>query len=466
MIMTEYDKLINEHFDISDSLTRRCIIAMKEDAQQSQLLGALSSALYDKVVNNVDKIDFGSIPRSRGDITKIDGYDNTMECLNIMRKLILEYKEDPHVVDVVLTAVQNIKERKALFMKAFTLGIELPIVLYNLIVLSIEQSVSFLISVCIQYVKDPETKSIDVALDKAAYYNVKDNVIYEQLEKFNESCANGDVDKVFEAVMKSKNKVAESFMDDYLPVPADNDEVLPAQDSDDTVVQPKDVPVDPTAEPVHEEEPSDDLAEIEAPEDEDSDGQEPDVPAPQPVLVPDTDDSVSGEDDYKDQIPDYNIMPGNDIAGPSDKLVNANEDLALALTIATGIIGGGFIIYKTILKVIIPMMRVLTYNLISSRMKISDSLAVQAQFIELNALKLQNSTIDDDGLDEASRRRIVDKQMKIAAKMKTASNKWAIDSKTSSKKAKEMIEDEKKKFKIEEFKDQVPADVYNKSVLF
>ena len=462
MILTDYDKLVAEHFDISDSLTRRCIIALKESDDQSQLLSALSTALYDKVVNNVDKIDFGTIPRSRGDITKVDGYDNTVECLNIMRRLVMEYKEDPHVVDVVITAIENVKERKAIFMKAYALGINLPITLYNLIVLCIEQSVSFLIAVCIQYIKDPSSKSINAALDKAAYYNVKDNVMYEQLEKFNESCANGELDNVLEAAMRNNTKFSESFLDDYIPARADDDSVIPGDDSD-SVVQPKDVPADPEAEPVHEEDPED-PAEVEVPEDEDSDGQEPDVPAPQAVVVPDeSPNSVSGEDDYKDSVPDYNIMPGNDIAGPSDKVVNANESIVTVIT-AVGV--GAVVVYKTLVKVIIPMMRVITYNLLSSKAKLSDSLSVQAQFIEMNALKLQNSTSYDDGLDNDTRKKAIDRQLKIASKMKTLSNKIAIDSKTSQKKAKEMVEAEKKKFKIEEFKDQVPSDVYNKSVLF
>ena len=37
---------------------------------------------YDKIVAKVDKIDFGTIPRSRGDITKIEDAKNCKGCLN------------------------------------------------------------------------------------------------------------------------------------------------------------------------------------------------------------------------------------------------------------------------------------------------------------------------------------------------------------------------------------------------
>ena len=139
-MMNEFDQIIREHFDASDTKTRKLIVSL-EDAEQTQLLSALSSALYDKIVHNVDKIDFGSIPRSRGDITKVDGYDNTMECLNIMRRLVMEYKQNPQIVDTVITAQENIRNRKGIFMKAFATNADFPMVLYNLIVLSIEQYV-------------------------------------------------------------------------------------------------------------------------------------------------------------------------------------------------------------------------------------------------------------------------------------------------------------------------------------
>ena len=188
MILNDYDKIINEHLDLMDSATRRCVIAL-EDSEQSQMLTALSSALYDKIVEKVDDIDFGTIPRSRGDITKVDGFDKTEECLKIMKRLVEEYKQDPTVVDNVIGAIQNVKEHKPVFMKAYALNIEFPMVLYNLIVAAIENSVSFLISVCIQYVKDPETNDVAAAVDKVAYYNAKSNLLYEQLVDFNKSCA-------------------------------------------------------------------------------------------------------------------------------------------------------------------------------------------------------------------------------------------------------------------------------------
>ena len=130
-ILSETDMIIKEYFDLSDKSTLRFITSLNED-DKSTVITALASSLYDKIVEKVDDINFGSIPKSKGDITKVDKYQDTVECLDIIKKLVLEYKENPECVDTVINAINNIKTRKALFMKAFSLKVELPMILYNL----------------------------------------------------------------------------------------------------------------------------------------------------------------------------------------------------------------------------------------------------------------------------------------------------------------------------------------------
>ena len=64
ILKRDYDQIIRENFDLSDKYTRQYIVTL-EDAQQEQLIDALSAALYDKIVAKVDEIDFGTIPKSR-----------------------------------------------------------------------------------------------------------------------------------------------------------------------------------------------------------------------------------------------------------------------------------------------------------------------------------------------------------------------------------------------------------------
>lgn len=450
--MDDFNLLIRENFDIMDTPTRKCVVAL-EDAEQSQLLSALSSALYDKIVEKVDKIDFGTIPRSRGDITKVDGFDQTEECLKIMRQLVIEYKEDPAIVDSILTAIENIKNRKNIFMKAYALNIEMPMVFYNLIVMAIEQSVSFLIAVCIQYIKDPSSQSMVAALDKVAYNNTKDNLLYEQISKFNETCASGDLDKLFSDIIKTGGKIHESdteFEDSCGGVNTIVINVGKGNGNGSSCPEPKD----------GEKECEDKKDSLFAGDDKEKENSE------------------DGKEDSKEVMPTVADEPANPevLLTPEEPV---EESFSLAATwlgakalqqaaIVGGIaLTGGSVamtMYKLLIKVVIPMMRSITYFLYNSKMQISDCLATQAQFLEVNAYKLQYTTNID--MDDSKRAKVIQKQLKIADKLKSWANKFAIDSKKAKKDANELAQSEAKKMKIDELKDELPADVYSKSVLF
>lgn len=410
MILNDYNKLIRENFDISDTKTRRTIIAL-EDAEQSQLLTALTSALYDKIVEKVDKIDFGTIPRSRGDITKVEGFEKTLECLNIMRQIVMEYKENPDIVDTVLSAIENIRNRKATFVKAYSMNIEFPIVLYNTVVLSIEQCVSFLIAVCIQYIKDPATQDMKAALDKVSYSNTRDNLLYEQLVSFNKLCVSKEIDSILDDIIKKGGKLAE---DASIVINVKGD---------------VDVDVKKFGSP---------FKKYDCDDDDDKDEKEPcdGIEVPSCDTVPVNGDCASGS--YPEPV---------------------EEGLGLIIGLgALGAVGAGFALKgaSILIKAVIPMLRNMVYFVYNVRTKLSDTMAVQAQFIEANAYRLMYST--DSNLTDEKRKKVVDKQLRIAEKLKNIANKIAINSNKAEKETQVMSAEDEKKKKIDDLKDQLPDD--------
>lgn len=455
MILNEYNELFSENFDLYDQPTRKCIIAL-EDAEQDQLLTALASALYDKVVEKADKIDFGTIPTSRGDITKVEGFNNTEECLKIMRTLVNEYKEDPFVIDTVITAVENIKSRKAKFMKAYSLNIELPMLTYNLITLAIEQSVSFLISVCIQYIKDPTSENITAALDKVAYNNSRDNLLYQNLDVFNQSCASGEMDIAIDNALKTGGKIAECGDEclDYDQACANKPAESPFElfgDGNDAPCAGADVTHD-EGEPVNGSVASVTLFNKQVNAD----------PTP---TDPNVDLTPASTDSQVQPVPaDEPVQEG---ILTTFAALSTVEKIAAGLGLAATGAGGvalGLKGIKFLLQCFIPMLRSITYFLINVRVKMSDGLAIQAQFVEANAYKLQYSTTSN--LDDNKKDKVVKKQLKIAEKLKWFANKIAIDHKKAEKDALKAATDENKKIKVEDIKDNLSADIYSKSVLF
>ena len=434
MIMNTYQELFREYFDISDTATRKCIVNL-EDGEQEQLLTALSSKLYDMIVSKVDNIDFGTIPKSRGDITKVDGFENTEKCLNIIRQLVMEYRQDPACVDTVITAIQNVKDRKGLFVKSFALSVELPMLLYNTTVLAIEQSVSFLIAVCIVYIKDPDIQGMNAALDKAAYNNAINNLLFQQLALFNNGCKTKEIDNLIDELIKNGGKIkecGEGYGSDYCPPQAAVVRQEPAPDYYDT----------------------------------------PDTPAAGGDVDPgyesingSNEEDIEPEDELEETAINLYFMDAG-IMEADEETINefgVAGIAAVAMAIPAGI-ALTLKAVKALIKVAIPFIRNLIYFFINKRDKIAEDFAIQAKFIEANAYKLQYST--NSNLDDTKKEKVIKKQLKIAKKLQAMSNKIAVKNKRAEIEAQKMAAEDMKKIKVEEIKDNVPAEIYDKSALF
>jgi hypothetical protein len=201
----EFKRAINEYFDIEDTLTRKSLFSINEE-DQNQVLISLTSRLYDNIVNKVDDIDFGDIPQTKGDITKLPNYEKLNDCIVIMKGILKEYKQDTKPVDTIDLALENIEKRKETFQRAYQLNVELPIVLYNTMSLAVISSISFMIAACIEFIKTPTQESFDIIVDKVALAKTKQNLLFTNLERFNEACKKGEIDNAMEHVIKMNVK--------------------------------------------------------------------------------------------------------------------------------------------------------------------------------------------------------------------------------------------------------------------
>ncbi len=190
-----------EHMDLTDSMTRKAVICMNEADQQS-VLSSLTSRLYDNIVSKADDIDYGDIPSTKGDITKLPNYDKLRECIELLKDILKEFKQDTTPIDVLSTAMANIMSRKDLFGRAFKFNCDMPVIMYNSVVLGIINGVSYMIATSIEFIKTPNRDSFEAVLNKVAYTKTKNNLIYNNLKKFNKSCESGDFDKVMENVIQ------------------------------------------------------------------------------------------------------------------------------------------------------------------------------------------------------------------------------------------------------------------------
>ena len=201
----EVKKKLNEMMDLSDSKTREYLLSLDE-ASQNTVLTNLTSKLYDHIVKKTTDIDYGTIPNTKGDITKLDVYDDLKDALGILKGILKEYHENGGPVDVCTECLTNLETRKDIFNRAYHADCQLPILIYENTVLALVSGVSYLIAACIEFIKAPRDETYSIQLDKIAYAKSKDYRLYSSLEKFNKSCSNGDMDKAINEVIAHRVK--------------------------------------------------------------------------------------------------------------------------------------------------------------------------------------------------------------------------------------------------------------------
>lgn len=204
-----YNDLVKEFFDVTDTETRRCMVTINE-ADQDQVLGSLAAKLYDNIVNKVTDIDFGQIPLSKGDITKIPNYLELCDCLTTVRDMMVAKHQTTNSTDTIFGAIENLKKTKNVWQKGYALECEMAVVFYNTIALSIVSSTSILLSACVEFIKNPESGVIDIELAKIAKNKSKDGILFKNLEKFNKACKKGEIEKTFDNVLKAQRTVREA----------------------------------------------------------------------------------------------------------------------------------------------------------------------------------------------------------------------------------------------------------------
>lgn len=205
MLIREFDEIAREHFDISNPNTLKCLTTINE-ADQIQTMDGLTVALYKKIQKNALAINFEQIPESRGDITKVEGYEEMTECVNIIKNLLIEYRQDLEPTDSILQCIANIRERTQDWETGYQLKIEPTILLYQTMVLAVYGATSLLIDSCVEYIKDAGSDTYAIKLNKVSYMKSKNALLLRNVRTFNKGCDNGDIDKALELLVQSKSK--------------------------------------------------------------------------------------------------------------------------------------------------------------------------------------------------------------------------------------------------------------------
>lgn len=209
MKKTEWNKIISEHFDVFHPYTRKTLLSLQE-SDRNMVLSSLSAKLYHIIVDKTTEIDYGDIPKSKGDITKIPHFTDILECLNTISSILTELKEDQTPVNDIFKAIDNLRESRAIWERAYVLNADMPIIFYETMALAVVSSTSLMVSTSIEFIKEPSENSYTITLDKVAYHKNKDALLFRNLRRFNKAYLSGEIKKTMENMLQVKNTVKEA----------------------------------------------------------------------------------------------------------------------------------------------------------------------------------------------------------------------------------------------------------------
>ena len=167
----------------------REIRAMLEDGEspkRTQTIEVLYQSILDK-----KHIDFDTIPKSAGDITKYTGYETMKETLAAMKALGTEdpksYGQIVTHVEAIQRAINNLIAYRVYYVNAFSQKNDMLILEYNTFVYTCVEATTSLLYQYASFLRTPSSPVFDGTLKNTKYR--ADLFYVEQLRRFNSICA-------------------------------------------------------------------------------------------------------------------------------------------------------------------------------------------------------------------------------------------------------------------------------------
>lgn len=183
-------------------LPYREVHAVLEDAE-SPITRKNIEKLYQAVLDR-GHIDFDTIPRSKGDITKYSGYTPMMETLHTLIEtgnVDKTYADIIKNVETIQEAIKNLTVFKPYYTQAYAKNVDVIILEYNTFVFTCIEATTTLLYQFVDFIRTPSSDIL-----RSSFKNTKyrpDAFYFEQLIKFNAICKTGNYRKYLDTVVRS-----------------------------------------------------------------------------------------------------------------------------------------------------------------------------------------------------------------------------------------------------------------------
>lgn len=204
MLKTGVLEIFNEALDMTDLETFKMAMSFNE-AEQKNAIVILANRLYKMITNKLEDMDFKEIEKSNGDITRMKNYKQTKECIETLCLIAQESGTGVDETAVIDRAMENVEKLKPLFTSGFRSDVSLIKYLYNTIVLAIISDIGFMTTVCVEFIKNPNS-TVGLEITNLKTYKSKFGLVHSNLERFNKGVESGQIDKAFKALLTAKSK--------------------------------------------------------------------------------------------------------------------------------------------------------------------------------------------------------------------------------------------------------------------
>lgn len=186
---------------------RNKVLALENETAVS-VDSVLISKLYKAVLSKAD-LDFDTIPDSKGDITKFEGYSSTKDVLSLLEALAKDSRVNIPDINTVNKALHTLELLRTPFVKGFMMNNSIVTLLYNSVILSILDSTSHIMSSYVDFVRSPNSVEFKIIKTKTSKYRTS----ISNLESFNEIYKSGDLNKLLaDSLRQRDNFTGTSFL--------------------------------------------------------------------------------------------------------------------------------------------------------------------------------------------------------------------------------------------------------------
>ena len=187
---------------LGSSNTEREVRAVLEDAN-SPTTRKTMNALYQHIIDK-SYVDFGDIPKSKGNITKYSGYANMLDVLTTLKELAVSdpsYKDISSYVNIVSTSISVLAENAKYYEKAFQKDIKILMIEYNTFVYACVEATTAILYQFADFMRTPSSQNLTVTLKNTKYR--ADSFFVDQLKEFNRAAKSGQYQAYLSNIIKS-----------------------------------------------------------------------------------------------------------------------------------------------------------------------------------------------------------------------------------------------------------------------